>query len=205
MSQTIPSGHRYCPDCFEGTQYHTCKTCEGRGTDPLGACPDCEGVGEFKVHPCRTCKGSGFVSSAIAKLRDVVSRHPGSENRIQVGRIRVRVGGVESATAIPTQIHHGITDYALLAYLQKREALRDPEPAVTAVKVTVDPAFEWENGILIQNSVDQLVLTGVSWGYGGEGPNGLATILHDLGKFPDHESALKAIAAIPMHEVGWSF
>jgi hypothetical protein len=47
-----------------------------------------------------------------------------------------------------------------------------------------------------------LTLAGMSWGYGGEGPNGLACVLADIfpEKFPNQRTALEEVARHPMNE-----
>lgn len=91
------------------------------------------------------------------------------------------------------QTHSGTTRYALRAYLALRDHLR--VPGVEVWGGSGGDTSTHEVGTRVPG-VALLTLDGVAWGYGGEGPNGLAAILADLGFFDgDKGAALRWVAA----------
>lgn len=200
-------GMTWCPDCFEGKVYSTCPNCQGAGEYPYhpkrgdeypAKCSDCGGSGELVSDSCDTCEGSQFITTALLKLMDARKYTGGEQSFMEVDENTYR------------QTNEGITMYALAAYFNLRGSFRDPSTVVEAGMFPM--RAEWDgvihhlpdiHGVKISSSSKTLILTGLSWGYGGEGPNGLATILHDLGKFQDHKEALNWVGALNKDDIGW--
>lgn len=211
-AETPRKGQVWCPDCYKGIAYQACSTCEGSGTDAEGlrvaACGDCEGSGEVGV-PCTTCNGDEFISLAEMRFREVRRRHERPPPPFAFHY-------VDQDADLVAQRHHGITDYALLAYLDFRLRLRRAAARDTLQINGVKTLVRQENllletaGVLFTFTEGEkqppfrLFLSGLSWGYGGEGPRGFATILQDLGRFPSEEAAMSVIAKIPMAKFHWA-
>jgi hypothetical protein len=107
------------------------------------------------------------------------------------------------------QVHHGTTDAALAAWEYFRNLWRNnviraegkPDyrvPDTDGSRTIVEPAL-----ILYSQNGQSLALTGVAWGYGGEGPHGGAAILADAGFFRDYETALKFLVGRPSMGSAW--
>src|SRR5262245_45887194 len=100
------------------------------------------------------------------------------------------------------QVRHGTTDYALAAYLEwgprrGRSILR--ARGVMDYRVAdLDGRRTITGPALLLTAQDKctIALTGASWGYGGEGPNGSALILTDAGFFPDLADALDFVTRL---------
>lgn len=99
------------------------------------------------------------------------------------------------------QVHHGTTDYALAAFAQLYRKFRRRCQVVGVLDYKV-PDMEGNRTILEpaivvgDSSGPQLVLTGCSWGYGGEGPSGTAAILCWLGHFDRMQDALRFVGGL---------
>ncbi len=79
--------------------------------------------------------------------------------------------------------HDGITVYSMAEWFRRRPMQlsrawgrigSDGEPRVTLIDA---------------GGCDSIIFTGFAWGYGGEGPNGLACVLADAGFFPTLDEA----------------
>lgn len=104
------------------------------------------------------------------------------------------------------QKSHGVTQAALAAWHDLRLTFFQGSKAV-AVGGVVDYEVVYNNyttfeGALYVERQDgkRVYLTGCSWGYGGEGPHGTATVLADLGAFPTAEEALEFTSRVPIGE-----
>jgi hypothetical protein len=106
---------------------------------------------------------------------------------------------VDSFTGNLEQMHHGTTDYALAAWRQLRRVWNGNVKLVQGVQGYMVPDGDGhrtipEAALVIRTSRHSLFLTGCSWGYGGEGPHGTASILVDLGLFADMNEAMRFVA-----------
>lgn len=165
-----------CPDraCFEGKLYRPCLTCGGGNEPEDAACPDCRGSGEAPVITCPTCEGAGEMPRAFCRLWEADQ---------QVRRTAPAWGGDNGD-------HPGITAFSQADYFRRRADLRQTQIAVGLLR-------QGEPVVLLDTLPPGLVaaFTGFAWGYGGEGPNGLADLLTDAGFFPSLDEALAWIGA----------
>ncbi len=96
--------------------------------------------------------------------------------------------------------HPGITDFSLAAYYRRRPHLRGRVAAARG-----RPQEEGCFGIveLLDHAGHPLaVYRGFAWGYGGEGPSGLAALLADAlpAAFPSYEEAFRFVSSLPQEE-----
>jgi hypothetical protein len=76
------------------------------------------------------------------------------------------------------QRNHGSTRYSLQAF--ERHGSKIGKPIIVRGYLDGKPGQEWTRVSIIGN-LGRMVLTGLCWGYGGEGPRGLKHILTQLG------------------------
>lgn len=170
----ITQDQSHCPnrDCFDG---HIIIGCDGNGcgNENCKACED----GIFNEANCNVCRGTSVVSCAFAKLYEAehyVRRHEDNWDGNDASR-------------------PGVTMYSLAMWYRQRET-REP--------LTAQGIIDDYSGHLVmlkdpKHADAPLVLHGVSWGYGGEGPTGLAAVLADTGFFRSFEDARRWVAAQP--------
>jgi hypothetical protein len=114
------------------------------------------------------------------------------------------------------QTHDGVTQYALAAFqalttlragVELRDTgLRDREAFVSPALVPLlDYQEQKAHAVVITWPINRvrLTLTGLSWGYGGEGPNGFAVILVALGKLDDLRDASRLVSALSRDDYTW--
>ena len=111
--------------------------------------------------------------------------------------------GVDLPGEVWRQTHGGITPYGLAAYATFRDRLRSSPRVLVGSQQVLDHLGElvlvtavWGDGLT-------LLLDGLTWGYRGTGPSGLAAVLVDLGAQPDMQSATRWVAELPIDE-DWS-
>jgi len=180
-----------CPDCFEGTVWEPCAACGGNGCDPAGTekdCPKCEGAGEQPMTSCATCYGRGTVSFALMRLAEADSW--------------VRASAPEWDG--DNHSHDGVTMFSMAEWFRRRRGFE--AQAVEAGDLNGDYVVRLggNEGFLKRPAV--IEFTGFSWGYGGEGPTGLAAMLADA--FPhDFASFDVALAFVNRQPFGstWRF
>lgn len=134
---------------------------------------------------CRLCGGSGRVTRA---LREIYSAH------------RLARALAPEWRGADDQQRPGVTIFSLAAYYRRRRFLRGK-----VVSARGRPGHEEAFGVVELVDGDGRPLTalrGLAWGYGGEGPSGLAAILADAlpGLFPTMEDARRFVMALPQDE-----
>lgn len=94
--------------------------------------------------------------------------------------------------------HNGITVYSKAKWYRNRH-LREKVMAVFCFE-----GKDWNLYVNLECEGGKVLLTlnGFAWGYGGEGPNGLACVLADIfpEKFADQRAALEEVARHRMSE-----
>jgi hypothetical protein len=104
-----------------------------------------------------------------------------------------------SVAVMVEQIHHGTTYFALAAWSQLRSIFRERISRVYGTADYMVPDMDGKRTIaepalmIVRDDGKTLALTGCSWGYGGEGCQGTAAILHDLGFFPTMDDARRFV------------
>lgn len=171
-----------CWKCFDGLHYGVCIECKGHGEAGGTTCQACGGVGEMQCGACPVCHGSQEVTRAYAELYQ-------AEERTR------RYDPDWSGNSLD---YPGITDYGLAHWYRKRKEFRGPATLVQGVINDQGTSQIW----IWDTNNFPVRIEGVSWGYGGTGPHGLAAILTDLSLFDSIEEAMKWIAIQPM-ERGW--
>jgi hypothetical protein len=95
-----------------------------------------------------------------------------------------------------------VTPYALAAYAAFRARLLG-SPLVVGSQEVLDHLGELVLVTTVKGDGLTLLLDGLTWGYRGTGPTGLAAVLVDLGAQPDLETAMRWVAALPI-DGAWS-
>jgi hypothetical protein len=173
-----------CPVCHDGAIYERCPECNGNASIDEEECYQCRGAGEIASDVCMLCEGTGNVSYDLLYLYEADRW------------VRLNEPGWDGTT------RSGITLFSKAAWFRKRE-LRN-----LIWKATGEVAGRDEHIVrlffAIPSSDVPTVLTfdGFSWGYAGEGPNGLASVLVDCGFFNNHEEAITYVARKRSGE-GW--
>jgi hypothetical protein len=157
-----------CPDCYgEGKVYEGCPDCLSEG------CKRCNGIGDISS-TCAVCNGSGKITEGFAKVREGYRAAMRHDEDCTVRRV-----------SFLSRSNPGITMYALADYYQQRDNLRGK---VAYVECKPNSPIS-QNGIpfechavFMMNANGQPLYSfwGYSWGFGGEGPTGLAAMLSDL-------------------------
>lgn len=142
------------------------------------------------------------MSEAFRRIREVRKRRDPNERATAPAYNGDRdLGDLE-------QRRHGITDAAIAAWDEVRLSFK--EVGVAAVGGVTDYVLEvymgerWvvEPAVYVEDrNGRRIYLTGCSWGYGGEGPHGTATILADLGLHPTVEDALRFVSRLDINRV----
>lgn len=162
-----------CPNCFEGAVYIRCGTCGGSGQrgvlsiiNPTITCPDCGGAGEVREPgPCHVCGGEGYVTYTLMRLAE-------ADRWVRANR---------PEWSGDNRDHNRVTMYSMAEWFRRR----GDAPTMARAWGGIVAA---EAVVLLFSQPDDgrppwITFTGLSWGYGGEGPNGLAAVLADA--FPD--------------------
>lgn len=184
----LPPDAVRCPACFNGVMWKRCYICTGSGrtvtSDPYDRheliCDACDGAGEVEAGTCTLCIGDLRVSLALSHLYEAdkfVRAHEPNWSG-------------DNAT------HKGITMYSQADWFRKRKsiALQDSKRAEGRV-------YNHEHVVYLVAGMT-VVFYGLSWGYGGEGPNGLADVLADAGFFETQQDALRWVGRLPQDQ-GW--
>lgn len=183
LEATPGPGETYCPerDCFNGRIIKVCPLCEAS----LDDCTLCEGAGEVDAGACQVCGGRAIVSRALAKLYE-------AERWV---RVNDRDWSGDDAD------HPGITLYSLAKWYRQRGFLRD-----AVARAVCQPDDCVAGAVVLEDRLGRELsrLHGFAWGYGGEGPNGLAAVLADVffDRFRDPQDAMREVTRHPMSE-GW--
>lgn len=188
-----PEGSAPCPseDCYAGVQHRQCGVCHGTGGQgKVGEqCPACGGEGLVPAGTCQLCQGSSRVSDAVARLYEA-DRWVRANAPDWSGDSRERPG---------------ITLFSQAEWWRRRRDLRD---RVDVIQATIEPD-QGQTVTLLERRIPGgpmplLTFSGFSWGYGGEGPNGLAQVVRDIlpERFPTLEDALRYVASADQTE-GW--
>lgn len=167
FGETVTPGYVYCQMCDEhGKMWVPCDPCKGTGRGSLGeesVCPKCEGIGEYEAGICIVCDGAREIPKALAELREADKN--------------VRLHSPDWDGVIKSE-QDGITMYSLSSYFRNRKTVQAQCAEIVATRHPVSGAY------YVEFNDDKhaviLCLNGLSWGYGGEGPHGFATILNDL-------------------------
>lgn len=227
-----------CPDCLDGIRYTRCPDCNGKGEIEYASnCARCNGAGEIAHDGCPTCDSTGSVRFGRMRIVEAAKRQGGytfPKPAATVQGLPPQDVGYGSRLAILErarwlwQIGHGSTDCALAAWASCRdEFIGRPLVVVAGARVVIPdaPARDPQHAAVVMRHGLGLILTGVSWGYGGTGPNGLAAILDDLagaaGREIDHshggqdasyavedmhyDALLGLVARIPQTAIAWTF
>lgn len=146
---------------------------------------------------CPACRGKGEITQAFGRVREAAKR--------------MKQTDPDFREETPDQ--YGTTDYSLAAYFWHRGLYgRDGEapnvrlvrgrPAVGSVAAghEVDVFFVTPREGVGPEVYAKKTYRGFCWGYGGEGPSGLAAVLADLGLFPTLEDARRFVASLPMED-----
>lgn len=167
-----------CPACYDGEVWERCSRCNGAGEIEDGVCPACEGGGETKhPDPCKLCDATGKVTRACEHIYSAWKR----TNAVDDDR--------------------GCTQDSLARYFRERDYLRRNTQTVRARR---HPDVFGRVELVDPGARVLIALLGLAWGYGGEGPNGLADIIADLGFFDsDRFKAISYVADQPQNE-GWT-
>lgn len=180
-----------CPLCYGGELWEKCDACGGIGEIPARQadsaaltttrCTVCGGAGEVVTRKCDLCS-KGFVTAALMRLAEA-EKH---------------VRGQEPNWSGDNRDHDGITVYSMAEWFRRRGDLLDVRAAAGF--------FEDDEARVIltgrsratvaagRRDYGDVTFTGFAWGYGGEGPNGLAAVLADAGFFASLDEALGWIA-----------
>jgi len=180
---------RGCPDCFEGTVWEPCAACGGNGCDPAGTekdCPKCEGAGEQPMRRCATCCGTGRVTYALMRLAEADRW--------------VRTNCPEWDG--DNRSHNGVTLFSTAEWFRRRcdfQALVMEAPVQGGECVLRLYGSEGKRKAVID-------FTGFGYGYGGEGPHGLAAVMADAfpEDFPTFELAMAFVQRQPFGSA-WTF
>lgn len=167
-----------CPACEGGLL--SCDACQGGDSE----CGRCGGAGEAKAGQCNLCGGTCEISLALSRLYEA-DRYVRRQSPDWSGDNRD---------------HDGITAYSMAEWFRRRGGGLPPSEG-EGPRPLLDPraaaGFFEEGGeqrVIITASEGDITFTGLSWGYGGEGPNGLAAVLADAGFFPNLAEARAWIA-----------
>jgi len=187
---------RGCPDCFEGTIWEPCSACGGNGCDPAGTekdCPKCEGAGEQPMRGCTTCNSAGTVSYSLMRLTEADRW--------------VRANAPEWDGC--NESHNGVTLFSMAEWFRRRRGFA--AETVEAGLIDDDVVLRVGGADVIKPGDTVLhrrviEFTGFAWGYGGEGPHGLAALLADAfsDDFPTFDLAFAFVVRQPFG-AGWMF
>ena len=188
----------YCPvrACFGGVLVGPCAPCAGKGevydaeTRAVETCEACGGAGEEPLGDCAACGGRGIVRYAVAKLYEA-DRYICANSPDWLG---------DDADA------RGVTLYSLAKWWRQRSFLG---AAVKAAQGELRPMDDdsvlpgdrtpTEAVVELLDAQGKVLTTfhGFAWGYGGEGPTGLAAVLADAlpQRFPTFEQARNFVMA----------
>lgn len=202
-----------CPRCTDGIEWSTCQTCNGKGEvedngETLVGCVHCEGSGQVDCGPCWLCSGAATLRRGTCRAFEAWRRETAVWPRESFYDLTGDVGGPQTYT----QRRHGSTDPALAMWwvlrrpfieataadavevkpvklkIEIRPRLHEPAQTVPtqAVAVSLNPPYG-----------PTLIMDGLSYGYGGTGPNGLAAVLDDINleTFADYDEALAWVAS----------
>jgi len=182
---------RGCPDCFEGTIWEPCSACGGNGCDPAGTekdCPKCEGAGEQPMRGCTTCNSAGTVSYSLMRLTEADRW--------------VRANAPEWDGC--NESHNGVTLFSMAEWFRRRRGFAADSVEACLIDGQAVLRLAGNEGFLKRPMV--IDFTGFAWGYGGEGPGGLAALLADAfpDDFPTFELAMLFVQRQPFG-TGWAF
>ncbi len=140
-------------------------------------CPVCEG----KAGDCNLCGGIREISLALSRLYDA-DQYVRGHSPDWSGR---------------NEDHDGVTAYSLAEWFRRswggsgETELLDPR---AAAGFFADDTGD-EQRVIVTASEGEIIFYGFSWGYGGEGPSGLAAVLADAGFFDTLAEARTWIAS----------
>lgn len=180
-----------CLRCFEGVKFERCGACDGRGAAPEGDtstadgyCDKCGGAGEVAAGKCEQCGGAGHVTFALSRLQEA-DRWVRAHSPEWEGDNRDRPG---------------ITLYSTAEWCRRRLS-EPPMRRAYGYLYSGEPHVELHGygNVDGDHRVAELLFTGFAWGYGGEGPNGLAAVLADAfpRNFETFDDALRWVAHQP--------
>lgn len=106
----------------------------------------------------------------------------------------------EGSHEIWRQVHGGVTATALAAYAAFRDRLQQASLLSVGSRQVLDHLGELVLVTAVEADDLTLLLSGLTWGYRGTGPTGLAAVLTDLGAFPELEEAASWVASLPIDE-----
>lgn len=106
--------------------------------------------------------------------------------------------GVAAPGEVWRQTHGGVTPYGLAAYAAFRDRLHASPRVVVGSQQVVDHLGELVLVTAVRGAGLTLLLDGLTWGYRGTGPTGLAAVLVDLGAQPDIDAAARWVADLPI-------
>jgi hypothetical protein len=150
------------------------------------SCPRCDPIGAAAPRrPCRLCQGTGQVTCALAQI---YTAH------------RLARAIAPEWTGADDSLRPGITIFSLAAYYRRRPYLRRK-----AARARGRPGGTECFGVVELLDREGRTLAayhGFAWGYGGEGPSGLAALLADVfpEAFPSLEEALRFVISLPQEE-----
>jgi hypothetical protein len=96
------------------------------------------------------------------------------------------------------QAHGAVTAYGVAAYANFRARLQASPSVVVGSEEVLDHLGELVLVTVVRAPGLTLLCSGLTWGYRGTGPSGLAAILTDLGAFPDLEAARHWVAELAL-------
>lgn len=177
-----------CPEdqCEGGEEWRECPCVLG---PPSVVCLTCGGLGQIRVGVCALCVGKGEITLPLAHLYEadlwVRRNDPGWKGS--------------------DMDHPGITVYSQAYWFRERGRLRGE---VVSVLGSIGPQQEPIVALFGEHRNMLLKLRGFAWGYGGEGPTGLADVLCDISEglptsFPAYESARLFVGGLP-GDKGWT-
>lgn len=105
-----------------------------------------------------------------------------------------------AAGEVRCQTHGGVTRYALAAYAAFRDRFHSSGRVVVGSHEVLDHLGKLVLVTAVSGDGLMLLLDGLTWGFRGTGPSGLAAMLVDLGAQPDWDAAKRWVADLPLDE-----
>ena len=156
-----------CTYCFNGHEFTTCTQCSGVG------CKCCKYTGEESIGKCQLCSGTLKTTRALVRIYEAHKRIT-SRDKNWTGK---------------SLDYPGITDYGLAQWFLARNAVSN----IYQAQGIIDDYGECQIWILARRCT-LVKLSGLSWGYSGEGPSGLSYVLADIGFFSSIDKAKEFVA-----------
>ena len=160
-------------------------------------CPVC--YGEAQEMFCRRCHGTSELSGDLMQLHSAnewTKKHDPEWTGCSKDRPGITLfAQAEWYRNRGSLKHLFLSEVRVEGFTSEETVGREP-----VVRISLFSAY---GRPLAHPPFDHLSLYGFSWGYSGEGPNGLANVLVDIGFFSDHEEAMRYISNLKIDQK-WS-